>query len=243
MDVAGAIETWARALTLLRGMTHACALRREGPLWAVSDAPRKDRRKTDLVAGWVAPEDATAAARVDPGWHFLGVVAREVDVNAVRTEYRALGYRALSSFGLWVHDLGAIPSPGGVAVRLASAGDLQAIGALAGRRQATPAYLKGDPPPIRLHIAEVDGDLVGYVKAIQTEAGGWASNLFVRPESRRRGVGSALMASLLRGHRDDGMPGSALLSNADGERVYAQVGYVRLATYLTFCPLARASSE
>lgn len=182
------------------------------------------------------------AAGIDPGWHFLGVVARPDEVREVRAEYRGLGYRCLSSFGLWAHDLGAVlPQPGAVAVRAATnAADLEAVRKIAGRRQATLAHLEGDPPPIRLHMAEVDGALVGYVRAIQTDGGGWASNLFVRPEHRGCGHGSALMATLLRGHGEDGLPGSALLANAEGERMYARVGYARLATYLTFCPLERA---
>jgi GNAT superfamily N-acetyltransferase len=71
-------------------------------------------------------------------------------------------------------------------------------------------YLASESP-WRHYLALVDNSIVGWVSSIQAGKSNWCSNLVVRPNFRRQGIGSALLAKMLRDDRAAGSSKSVLL--------------------------------
>ncbi len=73
------------------------------------------------------------------------------------------------------------------------------------------AILFGERPRAFCDIAEADGEAVGFalwiynVSTFEGRHGIWLEDLFVRPESRGRGAGLALLRGLARRCRDEGL--------------------------------------
>jgi GNAT superfamily N-acetyltransferase len=99
--------------------------------------------------------------------------------------------------------------------------------------EATPDKLReawfSDPPQAHILIAELDGRVVGIATYFQTfstflaRPGIWLDDLFVREESRSRGVGKALMAGLARVAQEQGcgrIEWTVALSNERGIAFY-----------------------
>ena len=78
-------------------------------------------------------------------------------------------------------------------------------------------------------VAEEDGDLIGFAEATAAEAQRWhLDTIHVRPESRRRGVGAALLRACVRAARARGaryLSLEALTSNEMGLRVWQRLGF------------------
>jgi len=64
----------------------------------------------------------------------------------------------------------------------------------------------------------------------------WCSNMYVRPACRRRGIGRALLAQMLRDDRARGAAKSVLLASHTGALVYPRVGYEQIGVLLIFAP-------
>lgn len=78
-------------------------------------------------------------------------------------------------------------------------------------------------------VAIVDGMVVGTVMGGYDGHRGWIYSLAVRPESRRRGVGTALMRHVEQALRERGCPKinlQLLMSNRETVRFYETLGYV-----------------
>jgi GNAT superfamily N-acetyltransferase len=59
-------------------------------------------------------------------------------------------------------------------------------------------------------------------------------NLYVRTEHRRKGIGTALMTTLLADDRRNRIVASTLLASHTGAKLYPRVGYRPIATLYLF---------
>ena len=162
--------------------------------------------------------------------------ATEIDQHA-RAEFKLLGYRLLTTEGLFVHRLKKVP-------RRAAAVEVKRVrSAKNGRTIRTcnkvapiPAhYLKHDAP-FRQYVALDDTGIVGWVRSVDAGDSTWCADLYVTPSHRRKGIGSALMTKMLRDDRQRGSKKSVLLASHTGALLYPLLGYEQIATLLIFAP-------
>lgn len=201
----------------------------------MQDAPGKkwDGRKIEVISSGVSPAEVVSGIKeAKLGWHFLCHIHDDAeDFDQIRAEFKALGYRAVSTEGFFAHDLKAIPE----------------------YQSNPPARLLSDPAEFKMvnqvttqpRKLETNSDLIGvwdeardygWVRNYPVENNAWVSALHVFQDYRGRGYGRALMAELLRLAKSQGQDYSVLLASADGARLYPHLGYQRIGTLQMFCP-------
>lgn len=89
---------------------------------------------------------------------------------------------------------------------------------------------------VRCHVALAGERIAGWVRSLSIGEASWCDSLFVEPEFRRRGIGRALVAAMLRTDRTAGHGASVLAARHAGARLYAAVGYQTIGTILVFNP-------
>src|SRR5437773_1853560 len=109
-----AVEVFVRGFCAEKSRTHAYEFARVGKVWVMRDAPRKnpkDYRKEEWVAYGVAPREVDAVARKMTRGRFFVCAVRGMDEpeEPLRTDYKELDYRLLSTEPLFVHRLKRIP--------------------------------------------------------------------------------------------------------------------------------------
>lgn len=102
-------------------------------------------------------------------------------------------------------------------------------------RPIAPEHLTKDAP-FRQYVAIEGRELVGWVRSVDASDSTWCSNMFVLPSHRRRGIGRALLAKMLRDDRRRGAKKSVLLASHTGALVYPRVGYEQIGLLLIFAP-------
>jgi ribosomal protein S18 acetylase RimI-like enzyme len=87
-------------------------------------------------------------------------------------------------------------------------------------------------------IAEEDGRAVGFVFCSLGERGrrtAHVTDIYVRPDTRRRGIGRALLAELVEPAREAGLGHvslEVLVRNTDARRLYERLGFVPVDTFM-----------
>jgi len=82
----------------------------------------------------------------------------------------------------------------------------------------------------------LDGTLAGTAVLLDRHGVAGLYVITVRPEFRRRGIGTALTAAALAAARDRGLPLATLHATPDGEPVYRRMGFTEVALYRHFSP-------
>jgi ribosomal protein S18 acetylase RimI-like enzyme len=160
----------------------------------------------------------------------------------LRAGYKGLGYRLLATEGFFVHRLAKIPRAGSPAkLELVKTVEMAARFGKATRSRPIPSEQlpikqKAHDAPFRQYVA-LDGEkIVGWVRSVVAGDSTWVSNMAVRPTHRRRGIGSAMLAKMLRDDRAAGAKQSVLLASHAGALLYPRVGYEQIGTLLIFAP-------
>src|SRR5438067_13356775 len=109
-EIEHAIEVFVRGFCADKSRTHPYEFSRVGRLWLMRDAPRKnakDYRKEEWVAYGVPPHEVDAAARKMTRGRFFVCALRGMDEadDDLRSGYKSLGYRLLSTEPLLIHRL------------------------------------------------------------------------------------------------------------------------------------------
>ena len=99
----------------------------------------------------------------------------------------------------------------------------------------SPALLANDAP-FRQYVALEGTKIVGWVRSVAALDSRWCSKMFVLATHRRRGIGTALLAKMLRDDRACRARQSVLLSSHTGAHVYPRVGYEQIGMLLIFVP-------
>ena len=106
----------------------------------------------------------------------------------------------------------------------------------ASRTRPIPAEQLADDTPFRQYIALIGDKIVGTVRSVDAADSTWCSNIYVWPEHRRRGIGKALLARMLRDDRAIGAKQSVLLASHTGALLYPKVGYEQIGLLYIFAP-------
>lgn len=238
-----AIEVFARGFCFTRSFTfpYLPEQLQEG-LWVVRDAPRTrgDYRKEEFIGYGLAPEtlDALAKRHTRGRYHLCAIRSMEESDTPLRDGFKALGYRLMTTEPFMVHSLEPLspvrePVP---IVRVTTREAADTLARAAGSRQILPEYLEADPPPMRQYMA-LDGEKpVGWVGSVAAAGCGWCTNLFVAPDYRRRGIGSALLMRMLHEDRAAQTRANVLLASHAGAKLYPTVGYQQIGELLAFVP-------
>jgi GNAT superfamily N-acetyltransferase len=250
IDLGRVVETFVRGFAFTRCFKHPCVPERVEGIWRVRDAPRKNpvdyRREEWIPVGVDAPAVDRIARRHARG-HFCVCAMRRADEPdaPIRAAYKALGYRLNCTEPLMAHRLRRIPKlPEPLAVVRVMTRELADLLAKVARsRQVLPEHLVPDAP-LRQYVA-LDGEqIVGRVRSIVVRGTDgtvttWVSNMYVEPPYRRRGIGKAMLAKMLRDDRSKGATMSVLAASHTGAMLYPVVGYESVGELLVFTPRRR----
>jgi GNAT superfamily N-acetyltransferase len=242
-EVERAIEVFVRGFSSMKSQTHPYEYRCIEGVWVMRDTARSrplDYRKEEWITYGGIPSVVDALARQHTrGRFFVGAMCDLRQSTAeLRDAYKALGYRLLASEPLFVHCLKRIPRATAAAVQLEQVGTsalAERLGKATRSRPIAPEHLKADAP-FRQYVALEGEEIVGWVRGIAAGASTWCSNMFVLPSHRRRGIGAALLARMLRDDRSHGAESSVLLASHAGALLYPKVGYKQIGTLLMLGP-------
>ena len=136
-----------------------------------------------------------------------------------------------------MHRLEQIPQVAGpLPIRRVDTPELaEAVKQAARRTQALPEHF-GKNSALRLYAALEDGRAVGWVRSIAVDDAAWVSNMYVLPAQRRRGIGTSLLAAMLRDDRAHGVRRSVLLSSHTGALLYPHLGYEQIGMLYFYMP-------
>ena len=253
-----AIEVFARAWCFARSFTHPYLAERlptgapeghpGGSLWVLRDAERRSGkyRNEEWVSHGLAPDRVHAAATGPQphrrgGYTVCAIHAADEPDQPLRTGFKALDYRLMTTEPFMVHRLRRIPRVAAPAtIRRVRTPELaQRLAKAARSRQILPENLGADAPQ-RQYVALIDGAIVGWVGSIAVEDATWCQNMFVQREFRRRGIARAMLCRLLRDDRAAGAKLAVLLASHTGAKLYTTVGYRQIGTLLLFSPPKRS---
>jgi GNAT superfamily N-acetyltransferase len=237
-----AIEVFVRGFSFTRSFTHPYVPERVGPLWVMRDAPRTsgDVRNEEWVASGVEPVEVDRIVRKQSRGRFAicAILPQGAADEAVRKEYRKMGYRLGRTEPMMVHGLkkiGRATSPAKIE-RVTTLEMAERLARTAGRRQILADHLNDESAPIRQYVAMIDGKPVGWVGSIVVGDATWCSNTYVGPKHRRQGIASAMLAKMLTDDRRNGAKVSVLLASHVGSRLYEAVGFEQIATLYLWTP-------
>lgn len=244
MSLAAAIEVFARGFAFTRSFTHPFLAERVGPLWALRDGPRvrPDYRAQEWIAADLAPAEAVALVKANAVGRYAicHIRGRDEDDSAIRAEYKQLGYRLRVTEPMFSHDLKRIPaveSPIRID-RVLTRDVADRLATTARSRQILPRHLNDPAAPIRQYVAVDSRDaIVGWVRSIVVGDATWVWNMYVVEKNRRRGIGSALLAQMLRDDRKAGATASYLLASHAGAKLYPRLGYRQIGELLLYSPI------
>lgn len=248
LPIEQAIEAFMRGFAFCKSYAHPYVVERVGDLRVMRDGPGKRpyTRLTEIVAHGIAPEEAVrqiTACR--PGRHGLGVVeATGADHEDLKARYKRLGYRLIATEPLFVKDLSGLPSDGGDRVcRVVTQRDADRVYKTPKRRQAFQKYLTDGEAPLRMYVAFEGDEVVGSVQSVEAiEGSRWVANLTVRPEHRRKGIGTELMRAMLSDDFRFGGRHSVLLASTSGSKLYPLLGYEQVGLLQLFMPMRPRSN-
>jgi len=237
-----AIEVFVRGHCAGRSHTFPYEAARIGPVWVMRDAPRKrarDYRKEEWIAHAVEPKEVDGIARGHTRGRFFvcTLLAEGEPDGSTRTAYKALGYRLLATEGFFVQRLKRIPTlPSPVSIeRVRTPALAERLGMVIRRRPISSEFF-GDDSPFRQYVALEGQDIVGRVRSVDAAGATWCADMYVSTSHRRRGIGRALLARMLRDDRARGSKCSVLTASRTGALLYPHVGYERMGTLYMLAP-------
>jgi GNAT superfamily N-acetyltransferase len=229
-----AIEVFVYGFCNGKSRTYPYVATKLESVWIMQDSPaRKSARKSEIVTHGIEPERVIQIVRKSGvGWHFLcDIHEPDADFTSIRSTYKSLGYRAISTEWLFVHNLQKIPKfesePQAREIRDDATLDSIYQRAKQKRKILTDTQLFG---------VWDDQQDIGWVRSIPHGTAAWVSDLYVYESHRGMGYGRALMSKLLKHERKQGLEQSVLLASSDGARLYPHLGYERIGVLQMFCP-------
>lgn len=245
MTIDQAIETFVRGFSFTRSYTHPYVAEQIAGIWVMRDAERKrgDYRNEEYVAHGVAPTELDRIARKHTRGRYMinALYSPTEDDLPIRQGFKSLGYRLIATEAFMVHSLQQIDPFNGPLpiVRVTTQEMADRLHKATRKRQILPIHLKTDPAPIRQYMA-LDGDEpVGWAASIVAGGATWCSNVYVKPEYRRRGIARAMLTRILEDDGKAGASASALLASHAGAKLYPTVGYELIGELMMFCPPRR----
>jgi GNAT superfamily N-acetyltransferase len=236
------MEAFGKGFSYVRSFAHPYECVFVGPLMVLRDGPGKkqDPRLEEIVVQGIPPRQADRLIREYGPSRFAvsALETVEADHDAIKDEYKQMGYRLRGREPMFVRDLlDPIPEATECVVRVQDPELALKLNRAVGSRQMLPEHLDVDDGPLRQYVALENGHPVGWVRSVEAGEGmRWVSNLYVEAEHRRKGLASALMNAMLADDRRLGVRYSVLLASNAGSRLYPKLGYEQIGLLQLFTP-------
>lgn len=237
------IDAFCSGFSFTRSFTHPYEVVRTGNFWQMRDGPRKkgDRRSSEVVTTEHDAELVLSHLRGIEGERLFLCVLHDVHTaeQPIIDGFKSQGCRLTNREPMMVKALNSIPGisePCPIS-RVVDADRAAAIAKAARSKQILLPDIHDGEADLRL-FAAWDGETpIGWVRSIKTSTeSAWVSNMFVKQDYRRRGIGKSLMVAMLRDDQRYGFKQSVLLASHSGTLLYETVGYERIGTLLLFDP-------
>jgi GNAT superfamily N-acetyltransferase len=241
-DLEHAIDAFLRGFCAEKSRTHPYEATKIEGVWVMRDAPRRnarDYRKEEWIVHGVEPAEVDRVARRHTRGRFFVCAMHDADEpdGPLRSAYKQLGYRLMTTEPLFRHRLARIPRRAARAtIRRVRTPALAERFGKATRTRPISAEQFGADAPFRQYVALDGGEIVGWVRSVDAGVSTWCSSMYVRPTHRRRGIGASLLGKMLRDDRTRGAEQSVLLSSHAGAMLYPRVGYEQIGGLLMFAP-------
>jgi GNAT superfamily N-acetyltransferase len=236
-----AIEVFLGGVAFARSHRHPFEVHRVGRLWVLRDAPRKraaDYRREEWVVHGVEPAKADALIRRQTRGRFCICAIREEDQpdEPLRAAYKKAGYRLGSTEAIMVHRLKRLPQfPQPFPIeRVATMEMVERLCKATRRRHSGREDLDGRT--IRRYVALDDERIIAWAASITVGEHTWVQSMYVVRSYRRRGIGKAILARLLRDDRAHGAKASFLTASHAGAMLYPHVGFETIGQLLLYTP-------
>lgn len=242
------IDVVCNSLAISHNITAPSEVARHGPLWLLRDVnPKPGKARTEEVFTWgVTPDEAVRAVKdYAPSGKYilLPFVKRADDYDAVRSAYKALGYRALSTESLFVCALAdRKPANGAWEIRRVASMDemkrvsLEVFGRA--KRRLRPQDLTDARPTMRMYYAQSDGRAVAVARSLMPRRGAtWLFDVHTAESHRRRGIATELINKVLEDDAALGSKHSVLLASTAGAMLYPLLGYQLRAILQLYAPM------
>lgn len=239
MTLEKAVHVFTQGFTFTRSFTHPYVVSKRAGIWVMEDAPRAEPRNPEFVIVGMTPAQGRKALE-KAGFSRGGVcvVCGEGDDPAsMRDPYKSFGFRLVAAEPFFVAETSSAPvykAPIPI-VRVDTQELADRVKRAARTRQILPEHL-GREDTLRLYAAINGKSVVGWVKSIPVDDCAWVSNLYVDKVMRGKGIGRALMSTMLQDDAVHGVRHSVLLASGAGSRLYPHVGYERIGTLLLMVP-------
>lgn len=250
MDLASATEAFARGYATARSLTYPYLAEPVHGLWLLRDRPARRRARSAELIGAQPDPDAIwqAADGIDESWAVSVVEPEDPEHPRAKPPapgaYPASGLRRRGIEPLFVArpeapagEVGKPPT--GIRIVRVHTAELaeQLRAANRGRRQLEPTDLTASRPARRLFAALGPDGPLGWVTSVHAlPDAAFVASLFVLPAARRRGIGTALMQTLLHDATELGLLYSVLTASNAGALLYPRVGYRQIGTVHLFGP-------
>jgi GNAT superfamily N-acetyltransferase len=237
MTLEKAVHVFAHGFAFTRSFTHPYLVTQAHGLTIMQDAPRKNGRRPEFIVAGMTPAQGKSAL-VKAGYTHGGVCvicSNKEDLDEFKAEYKSAGLRLIAIEPFFVADPKRAPvyKASVPIVRVDTQELADRVKRAARTRQIMPEHL-GREDTIRLYAAFNGKSAVGWVKSIPVDDCAWVSNLLVDKSMRGKGIGRALMSTMLQDDAKHGVRRSVLLASGAGSRLYPHVGYDRIGSLLLF---------
>ena len=241
-----AVEVFVRGFCFTRSYTSPYRAERVDGAWVMRDAPEKkrDRRVEEFVGYGLSPIEWAGIARKNAHSEVFRICAMllpDEDDSVLRNGFRDLQYRLMVTEDFFAHNLESIANIESeyAVTRVSSSEEAQQLAKTARRRQILPKHIEANPAPVRQYVAKDGEKVIGWAQSIVLEDACWCSNVFVKPEYRRKGAARAMLSRLLVDDRQSGAVASVLLASHAGSKLYPTMGYEKIGRLYMFTPPRR----
>ena len=235
-----AIEIFGHGFCATRAIIHPRKFKSLGHhLWVFEDDPprKQDPRSNEFVGLLLEPEElrrAVDAYSLAPS-RICSVHDGLTRPKDQALSYKSAGLRKLVTepfFDREINRIEAAQEVSGISVRRVE--DINEIERIhkENKRRLVPLSHPTDPDRQMILFGAWDGeDPLGWVVSVRvgTESS-WVASLWVNPAHRRKGVGAALMLTMLSDDYQRGIRRSVLLASSAGAMLYPRLGYNRIGT-------------
>ena len=236
-----AVQVFGKAFAQGKSRTWPMTFLPHGRLWLLTDKPgKREPRLSEAIACGLTPSETLEELKTIqvPRLALCYVQESPKRDKATEAEFRAGGWKVFRNEPFFVRDLHEpiAPVEGHKILRVTDA-DLAERTAKAQRARPL-THLTTDDAPVRMYVCLKGKNVVGWVISVRSDdESTWVSNLHVREEFRRQGIGRALMSAMMEDDVRFGLRWSVLLSSQAGANLYPLVGYQQIGLLQIYMPI------